>query len=68
MLAAQIDNALGIRHLMMHDPKTGKFQPVMTLRYLCFWKCVSNNVLHAYALEASFAQTSALSLRLSRLG
>jgi hypothetical protein len=26
LLAAQIDNAQGIRHLMMRDPKTGKFE------------------------------------------
>ena len=28
LLAAQIDNALGIRHLMMRDPKTGRFEQV----------------------------------------
>jgi hypothetical protein len=28
LLAAQIDNALGIKHLMMRDPKTGKFERV----------------------------------------
>jgi hypothetical protein len=29
LLAAQIDNAVGIRHLMMRDPKTGKFERVI---------------------------------------
>jgi hypothetical protein len=28
LLDAQIDNAIGIRHLMMHDPKTGKFERI----------------------------------------
>src|SRR5215510_215062 len=28
LLAAQIDNAQGIKHLMMRDPKTGKFERV----------------------------------------
>ena len=28
LLAAQIDNADGIRHLMMRDPNTGKFERV----------------------------------------
>jgi len=28
LLAAQIDTAAGIRHLMMRDPKTGKFERV----------------------------------------
>ena len=28
LLAAQIDNALGIKHLMMRDPKTGKFERI----------------------------------------
>jgi hypothetical protein len=28
LLAAQIDNAVGIRHLMMRDPKTGKFERI----------------------------------------
>jgi hypothetical protein len=28
LLAAQIDNALGIRHLMRRDPSTGKFERI----------------------------------------
>ena len=28
LIDAQIDNAIGIRHLMMRDPKTGKFERV----------------------------------------
>src|SRR5215831_252768 len=28
LLEAQLDNAQGIRHLMMRDPKTGKFERI----------------------------------------
>ena len=28
MVEAQMDNAMGIRHLMLRDPKTGKFERV----------------------------------------
>jgi hypothetical protein len=28
LLDAQIENAQGLRHLMMRDPKTGKFERV----------------------------------------
>jgi len=28
LLEAQLDNAEGIRHLMMRDPKTGKFERI----------------------------------------
>lgn len=30
LVSAQLDNATGIRHLMMRDPKTGKFERVAT--------------------------------------
>ena len=28
LLAAQVDNAMGLNHLMMRDPKTGKFERI----------------------------------------
>jgi len=28
LLAAQVDNAVGIKHLMIRDPKTGKFERI----------------------------------------
>jgi hypothetical protein len=28
LLAAQVDNAVGIKHFMMRDPKTGKFERI----------------------------------------
>jgi hypothetical protein len=44
LVAAQIDNAVGIRHLMMRDPKTGKFERV-TMR--SSWTKLSKRILRS---------------------
>jgi hypothetical protein len=53
LIDAQIDNAVGIRHLMMRDPKTGKFERVTGGVEQIDEALKSNNVCWIYTKDPS---------------